>query len=84
MLDKRIQPTQQWRNLIYPIQRTCNNKLIHSATGLTPLEANKQEHGVRVNVNLNLKAKQSRKYPPVVVGDQVCIYTKKMTFDKFK
>ena len=69
MLDKRIKPGQQWTELIYPILLTYNNKLVHSDTEMTPKEGSKQVYELQVFVNLKLKAKHSRKYPPFVVCD---------------
>ena len=82
MLDKRIKPGQDWAQLIYPILLTYNNKLVHSATEMTPKEATKPETELNANVNLELKSKQSRRYPVVSVGDKVHIYTKRKLFDK--
>ena len=43
VLEKRIKPRQQWTELIYPILMAYKNNLMHSATEMTPQEANKQE-----------------------------------------
>ena len=59
------QKGQQWADLIYPIMLKYNNKLLHSAKGLTPKAGSKQENELNANVNLNLKAKRSRKYPAI-------------------
>ena len=82
MLEKSAQPRRQWTELIYPLLLSYYNKLVLSATGLTPKEASKQEKELDVYVNLKLKAKRSRKYPPLVVGDKVPIYTKRQPFGK--
>ena len=73
MLDKRIKPDQQWIDLIYPILLTYNNKLVHSATEMTPKEATKPENELSAYVNMKLKAKRSRRYPPLAVGEKVHI-----------
>ena len=44
MLDKRIQPGQDWTQHIYPIMLTYNNKLGYSTTKYTPKMATKQEN----------------------------------------
>ena len=82
MLDRRIKPGQNWTQLIYPILLTYNNKLIHSATEMTPKVATKPENELNANVNIKLKAKHSRRYPVLSVGDKVHIYTKRKPFDK--
>ena len=61
-------------DLIYPILLTYNNKLIHSATEMTPKEATKPENELNAYVNMKLKAKHSRRYTPIAVGDKVHIY----------
>ena len=63
--------------MICPILFTSNNKLVHSATEMTPKEASKEDDELDVYVNLKLKAKHSRKYPAITVGDKVHIYAKK-------
>ena len=82
MLDKRIKPSQQWTDLIYPILLTYNNKLIHSATEMTPKEATQNQKELNPNVNIKLKAKHSLRYPVLSVGDKVHIYTKRKPFEK--
>ena len=77
MLDKGIKPRQQWTENIYAIPLTYNNKLVHSATEMTPKESSKEDNELDVYVNLKLKAKHSRKYPAITVGDKVHIYAKK-------
>ena len=71
MLDKRIKPGQQWLGLIYSIVLTYNNKLVHSATDMTPKETTKPENELNAYVNLKLKAKHSRRYSHLAVGDKV-------------
>ena len=82
MKDKRIKPEQDWTQLIYPILLTYNNKLLHSGTGMTPEAATEPENELNAYVNLKLKAKHSRRYPPLTVGDKVHIYTKRKLFYK--
>ena len=55
---------------------------MHSATEMTPDEAMQQDNKLNVYVAVNLKAKRSRKYPPLVVGDKVPIYNKRQPFGK--
>ena len=49
---------------------------------MTPDEAMQQDNKLNVYVAVNLKAKRSRKYPPLVVGDKVPIYNKRQPFGK--
>ena len=82
MLDKRMQPGQQWIDLIYAILLTYNNKLVHSPLEMTPKEATKPENELNAYVNMKLKAKRSRRYPVLAVGDKVHIYNNRKLLDK--
>ena len=82
MLDKRIKAGQDWTGLIYSILHTFNNKLAHSATKMTPSETTKPENELNAYVNMKMKAKHSRRYPVLSVGDKVHVYTKREPFDK--
>lgn len=73
MLDRRIAPGQDWTQLIYLILITYHNKLMNSAIEMTPKEATKPENELNVYVNLELKAKDSRRYLILSVGDKVRI-----------
>ena len=74
--------TIQWDSLIFEIMLTYNNKLKHSAHGFTPADAAKKENSLDVKLNLEAKAKNTRRYPNVSVGDKVRILRKKSKFDK--
>ena len=50
--------------------------MIHSTTGLTPNEADKDENGVEVKANSVMKEKYLRKYPNIKEGDDVRVFTK--------
>ena len=87
MLYQRIEGTKgettpQWTDLIFQILLTYNNKLKHSATKLTPAEAEKDENRLKAFVNMKLRAKAQRKYPELAVGSKVKIYIKKKVFEK--
>ena len=58
----------------YLILLTYNNKLVHSATDMTPKKAAKPENELNSYVNMKLKAKHSRRYSRLAVGDKVHIY----------
>jgi hypothetical protein len=53
-----------------------NNKLIHSSTGFTPLEARKKENEFTVRLHLLVNSNKTRKYPEINVGDEVRVYKK--------
>ena len=55
MLDKKIEPNMQWVDLIYSILLTYD-KLMHSATGLTPTEAREPSNKLEAYVNMKLKS----------------------------
>ena len=67
----------QWHACIFPIVLTYNGKTHkHSTIGLTLAEARKEDHAKDVTLNLELNAKQHRKYPDLQVGDRVKIRLK--------
>jgi len=72
----------QWTDLIYQIMLTYNNKLKHSATGMTPEEARRPKNEIDVKMSLLLKKKHSRIYPMLSIGDKVKIIRKKGTGEK--
>jgi hypothetical protein len=59
---------------------TYNNKNEHSATGLTPAKAMKDDNTTEAKLNMLLKAKRNRTYPILNKGDKVKILLK---YDKF-
>ena len=67
----------QWHDYIYQVMLTYTNKLKHSSTGKTPDEARKDTHQADVKANLEIRALNNRKYPPLNVGDEVKIMRKK-------
>jgi len=69
---------KSWVELIDPILHVYNNKMISSATKLTPEEARKPENLTIVKSNLEYK----RKYPEIELGDTIKIYKKKNKLDK--
>ena len=54
----------------------------NNTTGMTPYEARKERSHIDVTQNLELRAKHTRTYHDINVGDKVKIYTKKKRFDK--
>ena len=84
MLYKRIgnDKSKQWTDFIFPILLTYNNKMSHSSTGFTPIDAKKSDNQMTVKANMELKAKHGRKYKEIDVGDYVKIFKKKRTGEK--
>ena len=72
----------QWTDYIFEILLTYNNKLKHDSHGFTPADAAKRENSMDVKMNLEMKAKKTRKYPDLNVNDAVRIYKKKEKIDK--
>ena len=69
---KRVENTgESWNDLLYQVLLTYNNKNIHSSTKMTPDEARKKTNELIVKSNLELKRRNTRKYPEVEVGDHV-------------
>ena len=71
----------QWIDYIFQIMLTYNNKNEHSAIGITPNEATKEDNHLDVKLNLEMKAKRGRRYPEVKIGDLVKIMLK---YNKFR
>jgi hypothetical protein len=76
-LDNEKDTNVQWTQYIYPILLTYNNKMVHSSTRLTPNDARKPQNELTVYLTMTLKAKHSRKYPDINIGDKVFIYMKR-------
>ena len=82
MLHKRMENSedQDWSDHIGYVLLAYNHKMVNNSTGMTPYEATKERS--HITQNLELRAKHTRKYPDINVGDKVKIYTKKKRFDK--
>jgi len=50
--------------------------MVHSSTTIAPNDARKPQNELTVYLNMTLKAKHSRKYPDINIGDKVFIYMK--------
>ena len=81
MDHKKVHP-DNWQTLLPEILTEYNTKMEHSATGLTPEEASKPRNLALVKGRLQVKALKSRKYPDIVVGDEVKYFQKKDKLDK--
>ena len=89
MLFKRVEADEkkgkaniQWTDYIFEIMITYNNKMVHSATDLTPQQAKKPENELKVKANIAMNATTTRKYPELEKGDKVKIFRKKDKLDK--
>ena len=76
------QAGQDWVDHIGYVLLAYNHKMVNNSTGMTPYEARKERNHIDVKQNLELRAKHTRKYPDINVGDKVKIYTTKKIFDK--
>ena len=89
MLFKRVEADEKkgrehikWTDYNLEIMLTYNDKMKHSATGMTPKEARKDKHEFRAMLNVASKAKKERIYPTLEVGDKVKIMRKKAITEK--
>ena len=78
-LNKRIENdnTKSWKELLFQVLLTYNNKDIHTATGMTPNEARKEHNRLQVKLNLEMNRVSTRKYPNIDINSNVKIYKKK-------
>ena len=72
----------QWVDYNLEIMLTYNDKMKHSATGMTPKEARKDKNEFRAMLNVASKAKKEIIYPTLQVGDKVKIMRKKAITEK--
>ena len=89
MLFKRVEADEkkgkqniQWVDYNLEIMLTYNDKMKHSATGMTPNQARKEKNEFRAMINVASKAKKERIYPELFVGDRVKIMRKKLITEK--
>jgi len=66
-----------WTEYLPEVLKKYNEKMVHSATGLTPEEAKKDTNHLYAKTNLEVKKIKNRKYPELAVGDRVRVYKKK-------
>ena len=82
-INKRIDNNDKnWKDVLYEVLLTYNNKDVHSSHGLTPNEARKDSNRLQVKLNLEMHRVSKRKYPDLDISDNVKIYKKKGKFDK--
>ena len=80
--EKKGKANIQWVDYNLKIMLTYNDKMKHSATGMTPKEARKDKNEFRAMLNVASKAKKERIYPTLEVGDKVKIMRKKAITEK--
>ena len=83
-INKRLEhnKNKDFKQLLFEVILTYNNKDVHSATGMTPNEAKLDKNRLQVKLNLEMNRIATRRYPEISVGDNVKIYKKKAKFDK--
>ena len=74
--------TKDFKQILFEVLLTYNNKDVHSSTGLTPNEARKDENRLQVKLTLEMHRISKRTYPDLNINDKVKIYKKKEKFDK--
>ena len=89
MLYKRIdhdikqgKTNVQWTDYLYATLLTYNDKKEHTTIEMTPAQAREDDNSMEAKLKMELKAKRSRKYPPLQVGDKVKIMIKYSKFRK--
>ena len=77
MLNKNLEAAARWNRLrpwhkyIKTILSTYNTRYEHSATGMKPSEARETENEAGAKLQLSLKQRHNRTYPPLQEGDRV-------------
>ena len=89
MLFKRIEADEKqgkrnikWTDYILEVMLTYNNKMVHSATNMTPNEARKGKNMLKAKMNVSSQARKDKLYPEIKVGDKVKIMRKKAITEK--
>jgi transposase InsO family protein len=83
LIDKRMEDRPKiWTEYLPEVLKKYNEKMVHSATGLTPADAKKGENELYAKTNLEVKRISNRKYPELAVGNFVRVYKKKTQFAK--
>ena len=86
MLYKRIEaskePNPQWVKTMNEVLVTYNYGKEHAATKMTPDEARKPSNRLKAKLSMEMRAKHTRKYPDLSVGDYVRVYFKKKPGEK--
>ena len=69
-------------DVIFEVLKTYNEKMVHTVSKFTPVEAMKPGNLAQVKFNLELRAKTQRAYPDLQVGDYVRVFYQKDKLDK--
>ena len=78
----KIPSDTNWSDILYQILIKYNYKSIHSGTGSTPIEAEKQHNQFNVKFNMEKQRSNTRKYPDIEVGDYCRVHKSKDKLDK--
>jgi len=65
------QKVRQWHRYIDLIMTAYNTRYEHSATGMKPSEAREPVNEAGAKMQMSLKQRHNRTYPPLKVGDKV-------------
>ena len=83
LLYRRIEHDgRDWVDVIQEVLQTYNQKMVHTVTKFTPVDAMKPGNLAQVKFNLELRAKKQRTYPDLEVGDYVRVFYQKDKLDK--
>lgn len=78
LINRRLQKrNEHWYDLIFEVLLTYNRKMVSSATGFTPNDANKKENRAEVKDSMESRAKHEKTYEEIKVGDKVRVYRKR-------
>ena len=80
-LEAKNEDIDKWALELFHVIRKYN-KTVHRTTEMTPEEARQDKHRLTVFMNIALKAKHNRRYPPLKMGSVVRILSKPSTFKK--
>ena len=80
-LEAKSDDTDKWTLELLHVLRKYNTTQ-HRTTELTPEEARQDKNRLTVFMNIALKAKHNRKYPPIKSGSTVRVLLKPSTFKK--
>ena len=79
MVSRRLQKRdERWYNLIYEVLLTYNRKMVSTATGFSPVDAQKPENIDKAHMSMMSKAKFRKKpYEEIKLGDRVRVFRKR-------
>ena len=80
--EKKGKENIQWIDYNLEILLTYNDKMVHSATKMTPQQDTKQKDNLKAKANMTLQANKTRRHPEISISDKVKIYRKKAITEK--